>query len=198
MSLLEWKIERFADHHDRSEFADGRPSLDSWIKRYAGEHEKRDLARTYVLVRPEANRIAGYYAISTCQLAYQALPADKTRKLPNQTTIPAILLGRLAIDSSHHGQGLGGRLLIDVLRRIQSQADQVGIMAVVVDAIDDQAVAFYLHHQFIPLLDDPRHLFLPVATIRKLGLDGLAGSSGKNYSSGSSSSSWRFLTRRSI
>jgi GNAT superfamily N-acetyltransferase len=170
-----WKVERLADHHDRSEFACGQPSLDAWIRRYAGQHEKRDLARTYVMVQPGQTRIVGYYAISTCQLAHETLPAERARKLPKESILPAILLGRLAIDASHHGQGLGGGLLIDALRRVQYLADRVGIMAVVVDAIDDQAVAFYLHHQFIPLLDDPRHLFLPVATIRKLGLDALAG-----------------------
>jgi GNAT superfamily N-acetyltransferase len=173
--MTEWKVERLGDHHHRSEFICGQPSLDVWISRHAGQHEKRDLARTYVLVQAGQTRIVGYYAISTCQLAHETLPAEKAKKLPKETALPAILLGRLAIDASYHGQGLGGRLLIDALRRVQFLSDRVGIMAVVVDAIDDQAVAFYLHHQFIPLLDDPRHLILPVATIRKLGLDALAG-----------------------
>jgi GNAT superfamily N-acetyltransferase len=170
-----WKVERLDAQHDRSGFACGHPSLDIWIRQYAGQHEIRDLARTYVLVRAGETRIVGYYAISTCQLASGILPTETARKLPKDAALPAILMGRLAIDSSYHGQGLGGGLIMNALRRVQFLADRVGIMAVVVDAIDDQAVAFYLHNQFMPLLDDPRHLFLSLATIRKLGLEPLIG-----------------------
>jgi hypothetical protein len=109
----------------------------------------------------------GYYAVSTCQIARDIVPVEMARKLPKDAALPAALLGRLAIDTSRHSQGLGSRLLVDALRRVQFLAERIGIVAVTVDAIDDRAVAFYLHHQFILLLNGPRHLFLPVATIRK-------------------------------
>jgi GNAT superfamily N-acetyltransferase len=173
--MTEWKVERLDAHHDRSEFVCGQPSLDIWIRQYAGQHEKRDLARTYVLVRVGEARIVGYYAISASQLAASILPTETAKKLPKDAALPAILIGRLAIDSSYHGQGLGGGLIMNALRRVLFLAERVGVMAVVVDAIDDQAVSFYLRHQFIPLLDDPRHLFLTVTTIRKLGLEAMTG-----------------------
>ena len=172
--MIEWKVERLAAFHDRSSFACGHVSLDVWLRQYATQHEKRDLARTYVLVRADQAQVAGYYAISTHLIARQIVPAKTSGKLPREVDIPAILLGRLAVDASYQGEGLGGLLMVDVLRRVQHLADRVGIVAVVVDALDDKARAFYLHYQFIPLLDDPLHLFLPVATIRKLGLEPLA------------------------
>jgi GNAT superfamily N-acetyltransferase len=69
------------------------------------------------------------------------------------------------VDQAAQGQGLGGPLLADALKRCLGLAGQLGIHAVEVDAIDDQAKAFYEKYGFVPLLDNPRHLYLPVATI---------------------------------
>lgn len=84
--------------------------------------------------------------------------------------IPVVLLGRLAVDRSVQGRGLGSWLLVDVLRRAQYLAEHIGIRAIEVDALDDAARTFYLKFGFIPLLDAPCHLFLPMQAIRKLGL----------------------------
>ena len=89
--------------------------------------------------------------------------------------VPVVLLGRLAVDRSVQGQGLGSLLLIDALRRAQHLAEHVGIRAVEVDAIDEAARQFYSRFGFVPLLDDPNHLFLPMPVIRKLGLPPFAG-----------------------
>ena len=82
--------------------------------------------------------------------------------------VPAILLGRLAVRASLQGQGFGSALLMDALKRSEGIADGLGVRAVVVDAIDHAVRNFYLKHGFDPLLDDPNHLFLPIARIRQV------------------------------
>lgn len=89
-----------------------------------------------------------------------------------QIDVPVALLGRLAVDRSVPGQGWGAFMLVDALRRIESVAEQIGIRAVEVDAIDEAAKAFYLKYGFVPLTDDVRHLFLPIDIVRKLDLTG--------------------------
>jgi GNAT superfamily N-acetyltransferase len=111
----------------------------------------------------------GYYAISTHGVGREDLPDDQAKGLP-QIDVPVVLLGRLAVDRGAQGCGLGSLLMIDALRRIEGLAEQVGIRAVEVDAIDDAARNFYLKFGFVPLLDDPHHLFLPMSALRKLGL----------------------------
>ncbi len=143
--------------------------LDDWLKLQASQFEKKDLARTYVLVRKGEATILGYYAISTHRVRYKSLPEEQAKGLP-KIDVPVVLLGRLAVDRTVQGQGVGSLLLVDVLRRSLQIAEQIGIRAVEVDAIDDKARAFYLKFGFITLLDNPLHLFLPLGVIRKLGL----------------------------
>jgi len=170
----DWVIERLGSQHDRTGFSCGQAALDDWLKLRAGQYEKKDLARTYVAVRPGNPTVLGYYAIATHRVAFEALAEDQAKGLP-RIDVPVILLGRLAVDTSTQGQGLGGLLLIDALRRAQHLADQVGIRAVEVDAIDDAARDFYVRCGFTPLADAPRHLYLPMQVIRKLGLPPLGG-----------------------
>jgi GNAT superfamily N-acetyltransferase len=114
--------------------------------------------------------VVGYYAISTHRVVYEALPAAEAKGLP-RLDLPLVLIGRLAVDHTVQGQGLGALLLVDALRRSLQISEQVGIRAVEVDALDDAARNFYLKFGFRSLLDDPRHLFLPMHEIRKLKLD---------------------------
>jgi GNAT superfamily N-acetyltransferase len=111
----------------------------------------------------------GYYAISNHRVAFEALPDDQAKGLP-RLGVPVVLLGRLAVDRTVQGQGLGAHLLIDALRRAQHLAEHIGIRAVEVDAIDDAARNFYLKYGFVALLDNPDHLFLTMEVIRRLGL----------------------------
>ena len=113
--------------------------------------------------------VRGYYAVSSHAVRYEALPEDQAKGLPH-LDVPVMLVGRLAVDQSEQGKGLGSLLLIDALRRARHLADHVGVRAVEVDAIDDAARRFYVRHGFIALQDDPRHLFLPIAVVRKLNL----------------------------
>jgi GNAT superfamily N-acetyltransferase len=173
MAQPNWVIERLSSKHTRTSFDCGQPSLNDWLKLRASQFEKRDLARTYIAVQKGDSAVWGYYAISTHRVTYEALAADQAKGLP-QIDIPVVLLGRLAVDQSVQGQGLGELLLVDALRRAQHIADQVGVRAVEVDAIDGQARVFYAKYGFVQLVDDPNHLFLPMQVIRKLNLPPLS------------------------
>ncbi len=164
-----WTVERLAKHHDRADFDCGNPALSDWLRQHAGQSEAKDVTRTYVLVGPGHARISGYYAISACQVRYENLPPHSTKRLPKRMSIPAALLGKLAVERTLHGRGMGGVLLVDALRRIHGLADEIGIRTVVVDAIDDRARAFYLHYGFEPMIGYPDRQFLGVRTIQHLG-----------------------------
>jgi GNAT superfamily N-acetyltransferase len=155
---------------DRLRFDSGQPALDEWLKQRAGQFDRRDLSRTYVATIRASPTVIGYYALSAHHVRYESLPSDQAKGLP-KIDLPVILLGRLAVDRAAQGQGLGSLMLIDALGRTQRLADEVGIRALEVDAIDDAARDFYIKYGFVQLLDDKRHLFLPMQVIRKLKLN---------------------------
>lgn len=165
-----WAIEPFDRlQHDRTGFDCGLPPLNDWLATKVSQFEKKDLARTYVLVETGKTTVKGFYALSNHTVVYEALPEDQTKGLP-QIDMPVVLIGRLAIDRSVQGRGLGEFLLIDALRRAEYLAKKIGIRAVEVDAINEAAKLFYQRYGFLALKDDPRHLFLPLTVIRKLQL----------------------------
>jgi len=164
-----WSIVRLGREHERAQFDCGEATLNEWLQQRAGQFDRKDLARTYVAVRPGEVAVLGYYALTNHRVRFESLPAKESKGLP-RLDVPVALLGRLGVDRTVRGQGLGGLLLIDALRRTERVADQIGIRAVEVDALHESARAFYLNYGFRPLLDDPNHLFLPVHVIRKLNL----------------------------
>lgn len=164
-----WAIERLGSRHDRTAFDCGQPIWNDWLTQRASQFEKRDLARTYVATRSGEAVLLGYHTLVNHRVAHEALPADQAKGLPH-LDVPVVLLGRLAVDRSAQGKGLGSLLLIDALRRSQYLADHIGIRAVEVDALDEAARSFYRKFGFVPLLDDPNHLFLAMHVIRKLNL----------------------------
>jgi GNAT superfamily N-acetyltransferase len=141
--------EPLATRHDIDAFANGRhDTLDQWLKTRARTSEGLS-ARTYVICDPAApDRVIGYYAISTA-MAYRAnLPNAKLRKdMPDE--IPLLLIGRLAVDTEHHGSGLGAGLLKDALLRCGAAGAIAGVRGIIAHAIDDAAATFYLRHGFM-------------------------------------------------
>lgn len=163
-------IERFdRSRHDRERFDCGKSPLNDWIRKWASQYDKRDLARTYVAVGGGSPLVLGYYAMSSHGVSYHALSPDQAKGLP-KIDVPVVLLGRLAVDRRVQGQGLGELLLLDALRRAEHVATQLGVRAVEVEAIDESARRFYLKYGFCRLADDSRHLFMPMHVIRRLGL----------------------------
>ena len=111
-------------------------------------------------------RIVGYYTLASAGVLLADLPDRVSKKLPRYPLVPTVRLGRLAVDRTCQGQGLGGALLADALdRAIRSE---VAVWAMVVDAKDEAATAFYRHHGFIEFPSSPRKLFLPLAGVGKV------------------------------
>jgi GNAT superfamily N-acetyltransferase len=169
---MPWTIRRLDNSHDRTAFDCGQSMLNEWLRDRASQFDRRDPSRTFVATRPNEMVVVGYYAISSHRVVYEMLPDPEAKGL-QRLEVPVVLIGRLAVDRSEQGKGLGSLLLVDALRRSVDISKQIGIQAVEVDAIDDAARSFYLKFGFRSLLDDPRHLFLPMHEIRKLRLDTL-------------------------
>jgi GNAT superfamily N-acetyltransferase len=157
-------IEALTSHHNRATFSCGSDILDRYLLRQAGQDSRKHVAATFVLVEKNRSTVVGFYTLSATNLRLNDLPEQTIRKLPKYPFVPAILLGRLAVDQKNHGMGYGQLLLIDALKRCINTLD-IGWAAVIVDAKDEQAVAFYEHHHFIRLSPSAFRLFLPRSTI---------------------------------
>jgi ribosomal protein S18 acetylase RimI-like enzyme len=162
----DWRIERLDRTHIRDQFDCGKPALDDFLRTLVSQYEKRNLGRTYVTVRAALPRVLGYYTIASGAVTFEILPAKSAKRLPRHP-VPVVLIARLAVDRSAQRQRLGEMLLLDALARSLELSEKLGIHSVVVDAIDQEAKAFYRKYQFISLLDSEFHLYLPVSTIQE-------------------------------
>jgi GNAT superfamily N-acetyltransferase len=153
-------------HHQVTDFECGRPSLDRWLRAYAGQSQRRDVARTFVSADSKL-RVVGYYTLVAGQVEHAAAPDAVRAGVSRHYPIPVCLLARLAIATPWQGRGLGSDLLRDGLRRTLAAAEQIGIRAVLVDAIDEQAARFYSRYGFEPATADGLTLVVPLAAVRK-------------------------------
>ncbi len=168
--MAEWRIEPLRASHERGEFSCGKAPLDDFLRLRASQYEKRRLGRTYVALFPSDTAVAGYYTLAAGSIAVANLPPEVAKRLPKHP-VPIILLGRLAVDQKARGQGLGKTLLRDALRRSLDLAEQLGLFAVEVLAIDADSREFYIKYGFVPLADNDLHLFLPIRTIEEGSID---------------------------
>lgn len=147
--------------HDLSQFDCGQPALNAWLRQRGVKNESR-FSRTYVVC--QGNQVIAYVCISAGAVERQAAPGKVRRNAPD--AIPISIIGRLAVDRTFAGQGLGADLLADALRRIAIASRDIGMAAVTVQAKDDAAKHFYLRcAEFIEYPEDSRTLFLPIETI---------------------------------
>jgi predicted GNAT family N-acyltransferase len=163
-----WRIVPLGKAHDRDSFACGSEPLDRYLQRQAGQDAQKRVAAPFVLLEPPSNRVLGYYTLSASVISADALPAEMAKKLPRYPQLPVTLLGRLAVDQGQRGKGLGEFLLMDALHRSLEAAAGIAAMAVIVDAKDEEAVAFYRRYGFIALQQQPARLFLPMSTLAGL------------------------------
>lgn len=168
MALTRITVEPLGRQHDRAAFNCAAEALDRYLKQQARQDADKRVAAPFVAVRPPDDRVLGYYTLSASVLTLADLPDDLARQLPRYPQLPVTLLGRLAVDQSTKGQGLGEHLLLDALHRSLTHADQIAAMAVVVDAMDEAAAAFYRHYGFIPLQSRPSRLFVPMRSVAQL------------------------------
>lgn len=154
-----------AARHDRSAFDCGSAPLNRYLQQQATQDTRRRFASCFVAVTDEVG-IAGYYTLASSSVSLIDLPADTRKRLPRYPTVPAVRMGRLAVDRQFKGMGLGAALLADALMRAANS--EIAAHALIVDAKDEIALAFYRHHGFIALPDAPLTVFLPLDTVRKV------------------------------
>ena len=161
-------IEPLAARHDRTAFSSGEQSLDQYFRTQANQDARRKANAVFVLTaRTNDSEVLGYYTLCASALTPGDIPESVHRHLPRYPLVSATLLGRLAVRRNCQGQGMGALLLADCVKRAFASADTVGSSMLVVDALNDAAIAFYLKHGFIRLIDS-RRLILPMRTIAKL------------------------------
>jgi GNAT superfamily N-acetyltransferase len=152
---------RLTADHDVAAFACGNPMLDDWLRQRALKNESR-FSRTYVVCGDD--RVVGYYCIAAGAVKRAALPGRLRRNAPD--TVPVTVIGRLAVDQTCKGRGLGSDLLADALRRIAVASQSIGIGAVLVQAKDANARAFYMAcAEWLEYPAESRTLFLPIETV---------------------------------
>ena len=151
------------ERHEVSGFRSGVPGLDAWLLSKARLNEAKGGGRTYVAC--EGERMVGFYSLAASSVERRRVSSRVGRSMPEP--VPAILLGQLAVDTSCQGRGLGSDLLVDAARRALSAADVIGARAIVVQALDERAKAFYERFGFRQFSDrEPLMLVLRISELR--------------------------------
>lgn len=174
MSRAPFQLASLDAAHNRTAFDSGSEPLNRYLRQQATQDIRRRVAACFVALADKAGEvgeentqhIAGYYTLASASLLFTDLPASVSKKLPRYPTVPTVRMGRLAVHQAFKGQGLGGALLADALDR--AARAEIAAFALMVDAKDEAAAAFYRHHGFIALPDAAQTLFLPLASLPSL------------------------------
>lgn len=150
--------------HDRASFCCGDPALDEYLRRRAGQDLRRNIARIFVAIDPSNDRLAGYYTLSAASFFREDLPDKLAKRLPKYP-VPTAILGRLAVDQTYQGQGLRALMLADAIKRLIRASEAIAIYALIVDAKNEAAKAFYAKFGFQAFPEAPMRLFLPLERV---------------------------------
>lgn len=166
MTIPPWHEEPIAKRHSRDAFDCGDAALNEFLRRYARQAHEHGGAKTFLAVPDDdATRILGFYSLSPASVAFSRTPEVIQRGL-GRYDVPAFRLGRLAVDRSMQRKGLGGQLLLAAGRRCLRASQEVGGVAVLIDAKNEAVASWYAGYGALPLLDTPLTLLLPLATIK--------------------------------
>ena len=155
-------IEALSAAHERKDFDCGIEQLNRYIAQQAAQDVRRNISKCYVAIDAQTRAMAGFYTLAAAGAALQDIPEDIARKLPRYPTVPVVRMGRLAVRRAYQGRKLGAALIIDAVARcIRSE---IGAFALLVDAKDDKAAAFYRYHGFLTFDAAPGTLLLPFKT----------------------------------
>lgn len=165
---VDWRVEPLQKSHGRHTFSCGHVTLDRYLQHQARQDAQSQVAAVFVAVEPPDTTVLGFYSLSASSIYAADLPPELAKKLPRYPHLPVTLLGRLATDQSSKGQGLGQFLLMDAMYRSLRAAAAIAAMAVVVDAKDAAAAAFYERYGFMPLSASEGRMFLPMKTVAAL------------------------------
>jgi ribosomal protein S18 acetylase RimI-like enzyme len=160
-----FRFETLADGHDRAGFGCGDAALDRYFQTQVTQDIRRRITNCFVMVEAATSRVAAYYTLSAASIPFVDLPTDETKRLPRYPTLPAVRIGRLAVDRRFQRRGLGELMLMNAVHR--TVQDAAAAFALLVDAKNDQAAAFYRRYGFRPVMDRPMTLFLPLATAQR-------------------------------
>ncbi|HEY9597524.1 MAG TPA: GNAT family N-acetyltransferase [Cyanophyceae cyanobacterium] len=164
-----FKIEPLdSPRHSRLGFCCGRDSLDHYIRKQASQDMKKRVATVFVLIDEPETIVLAYYTLSAYTVDISVLDETLAKRLPRYPLLPATLLGRLAVDNSHKGKRFGELMLIDALKNSLEATTQVASIAVIAEALDEQAVSFYKKYGFGQFRQEPRKLYLPMKLIEEL------------------------------
>ncbi len=158
-----FRIEQLVKH-DRKSFDCGTDILNEYLRKRARADQTRRFSTCYLAIATDTDSIAGFYTISSSSINLNQLPEATRKKLPRYNDVPVVRIGRLAVDVSHHGCGLGSALIYDAIERVIQFG--IGVYAIVVDAKDESAISFYSHMGFETLTDKNDILYLPIASAR--------------------------------
>jgi ribosomal protein S18 acetylase RimI-like enzyme len=161
--MTKWPIESLGRHHIRSLFSCGVTALDTFVRTQISQYEKRRLSRSRVATDDSRTRVIGYYTLAAGAISVEHLPPEVARRLPEHP-VPAILLGRLAVDIAYQKAGVGDRLLSDAILRSLQVSKDVGVFAIYVRATDEPATGFYRKYGFLSCNSNPLDLYLPLAS----------------------------------
>lgn len=161
-------VEPLGKHHRVDRFECGREQLDRWLRAYAGQGQRRDTARTFVVCRRDRADVVGYYTLVASQVKQSEATGDVQRGTSKHFPIPVCLIARLAVDRPEQGVGLGRSLLLDALQRTERASRSVAMRAVLVHALDEEAAGFYERFGLKPVSAEPLTLMVPLEAIRQL------------------------------
>lgn len=151
--------------HDRKQFTSGVAALDRYFREQVTQDVRRRATSCYVTIDAATAKVAGYYTLSAASIPLGDVGDDLAKRLPRYPSVPVARLGRLAVDEAYRGRKLGSLLLWDAALR--AARSEVMVFALVVDAKDEQAEAFYRHHGFAKFGSLPRQLILPLGKIAR-------------------------------
>jgi GNAT superfamily N-acetyltransferase len=164
-----YAFEALSASHDRAGFKSGVEPLDRYFASQVTQDIRRRVSACFVAVERTSGAIVGFYTLAATSIPLVDVAPATAKKLPRYALIPAVLVGRLAVAWSHRGKGIGAGLILEAIGR--AFRSEIAAFAIVVDAKDDAAAAFYKHHGFIPFVSAPMSLYLPLAEVaRTMGL----------------------------
>jgi GNAT superfamily N-acetyltransferase len=156
--------EPLSPHHELDSFESDVAALDEWLRRRARRNEAEGASRTFVVCAGQ--RVVGYYSLAAGSILHSAAIGRVRRNMPDP--VPVLLLGRLAVDRGWQGKGLGADLLRDAVLRAIGAAESVGVRAILVHAISDEAKSFYEKHGFRPSPVEPMTLMITIEEAQRM------------------------------
>jgi ribosomal protein S18 acetylase RimI-like enzyme len=165
MTAAPFRSEALGKAHDRTSFHCGEDALDRYFRTQVTQDIRRRITNCFVVVEAAAGSVAAYYTLSAAIMPLTDLPPEEAERLPRYPALPAVRVSRLAVDRRFQRRGLGELMLMNAVHR--TMQDAAAAFTLLVDAKNDQAVAFYRRYGFRPIAGKPRTLFLPLATAQK-------------------------------